>query len=253
MAKLIKVIWRLDYNISYAYLNSIGTSAKILSDTVPKFIHTLSEGVANHALIGERKARGEYVIMGIELNTLNCTLEWLEGIELDRLLIHDNFRNSEKIAKSLLQNNEVKMINRAGIRFFFLEKQTGVLNSNSFHDVFVHSQALDRCKRALGPPTDVGVVVEGARDDKLSYRATFGPSALKNINMSLTPGGLDHLMTENEYRTIFFSYSIFCDLDIYETNFMMVDASIYKWATSKLEIATEFAHSFAPTATAREK
>ena len=92
MAKLIKVIWRFDYNISYAYLNSIGTSARILTETVPGFMHTLSEGVANHSLIGEMKAKGEYTIMNIELTTLNGTMEWLEAIELDRLLIHDNFR-----------------------------------------------------------------------------------------------------------------------------------------------------------------
>ena len=118
MAQLIRVIWRLDYNVSYAYLDSPGTVLRILAETVPGFVPNLSEGIGNHSFVAERKGNGEYTTISTEPASLIGSMEWAEGVELSRVLAHDNFRNCEKIAKALLHHFQVKLVNRAGIRFF---------------------------------------------------------------------------------------------------------------------------------------
>jgi hypothetical protein len=225
MAQLIRVIWRLDFNVSYAYLDSLGTALRILVETIPGFLPTLSEGMGNRSFLGERRRKGEYTTISVEPAALVGSMEWTEGVDLARVFNQENFRNCDKIAKAILAHSKVTLVNRAGIRFYFFVRQPGFLEDNSLHEMFIPSAVLSKSKRTLGPPSDVGVVVEGIRKDNLSYRANFGPGAFKNFNLSMTPQP-NISITEEQYKGLFGNYSIFCDLDIYENNFMLVEGSM---------------------------
>ena len=244
MPQVIRVIWRFDYAISYAYMDNVGTALKALSETVPGFLSVISEGMSNDSFTGERRGNGEYTTLSLERNALVGSMEWKEGIELSWLPNHDNFRNCDKTAKALLQLCQVKNINRAGIRFYFVEQSSLVSSYRSSIESFLNSAVLDRCESVLGKVGDIGVVVEGEREDKLSYRANFGPLAYKNLTMALTPQVLGVDFTEEFYRGTFSRYNLFCDLDVYESNFLLVEPSVFRWSKSKFDLVAALAKSF---------
>lgn len=244
MAKLIRIIWRLDYKVSYAYLDSLGTAVRILSETVPGFLPSLSEGMANHSLMAERRGQGDYTSIAVESAAMVGSMEWTEGIELNRVLGHDTFRNCDKIANALLATFQIKLINRAGIRFIFTEYRSGLPRLKSLHESYVESNIFGIFLKTLGNVKDVGITVEGEREDKLSYRAYIGPLVFKNVLAMMSPQHTSsNPISEDKYKDLFAKFDTFCDLDIYENNFMMMESSIFRWAKTKLDIAVEFANS----------
>ena len=129
MAQLIRVIWQFDYNISYAYMNNIGLALKALAETIPGFFPTISQGITNDSFTADRRGTSDYALISVERNAILGSMEWTEGIELNRLANHDIFRNCDKISRALFQICELRNVSRAGIRFYFVEQ--GVALSSS--------------------------------------------------------------------------------------------------------------------------
>ena len=51
-AQIIKLIWRLDFAISYAYLDKRGSALNAMTNTVPNFWDTVGDGTVHLSYVG---------------------------------------------------------------------------------------------------------------------------------------------------------------------------------------------------------
>jgi tetratricopeptide (TPR) repeat protein len=56
--QIIKLIWRLDFDVSYAYLDKRGSALNAMSNTVPNFWDTVGDGTVHSSYVGTATKSG---------------------------------------------------------------------------------------------------------------------------------------------------------------------------------------------------
>lgn len=118
MTKIVRLIWRLDFVVSYAYLDQRGTALDAMSNTIENFWEVLADGTVHSSFVGSTTKEGSFRNISVEPNSLNGELEWTSGIDLSRVLRDEAFRGSDKIVRELLKTFALKSVLRAGLRVF---------------------------------------------------------------------------------------------------------------------------------------
>lgn len=90
--------------MSFAFLDNLGRVRRAVSETVPKFWDSVSDGNFLYSIVATAQAapNGTSKDMSIELQCLNGQLRWQSGIELGRVLQTEDFRGINRIVESLL-------------------------------------------------------------------------------------------------------------------------------------------------------
>src|SRR3972149_6273359 len=122
MAQVIKIIWRLDYETSFAYLDKRGSALSVLGKTEPNFWDSIGDGSANLSFAARARRERRHRTFSLEPTSMNGAVEWPSGTDLSRALQDDSFRGVDKIIRDLIKISEVKVMQRAGIRLFCVEK-----------------------------------------------------------------------------------------------------------------------------------
>jgi hypothetical protein len=235
MAQIVKLIWRLDYPVSYAYLDSRGTALNILSNTVENFWDVLGDGQANMSFLARTNKDDRFRTLSIEPTIISGAIEWGSGIELDRALQDASFRGVDRIVRELLKLFEVKALLRAGVRVMCTEKfADGRRPSRERFLNLIDGELRKKAEVAVGPIQDLGIIFEGQSIDHVSYRATFGPYDKKNVEQIL-----EKKPSDTEYEMLGAS-DLFFDIDLFETNFSFAEHSLFRWATTKVAKAVDF-------------
>jgi hypothetical protein len=238
MAKIVKLIWRLDYPVSYSYIDARGRALKVIRETVDGFWKSVGDGALHMSFIARHAMEDSLRMLSLETNCLNGAFEWQCGTELSSVLRSEQFRGVDRIARELLKIAEVRRVGRAGVRFFCVENYAdGRANAHDRTLGLLNDRLRANATSSLGTITDVGVVFEGAAEDKVSYRSSHGPYARKNLELILeTPP------TQDQY-TILGDPDLFFDIDLYEQDFSFEEHSLFRWTETKLEKAIQFIKS----------
>ncbi|WP_409192434.1 hypothetical protein [Bradyrhizobium sp. RDM4] len=236
MAKVVRLLWRLDFEPSYAYLDRRGSALRILTETVPKFWTTMGPGTIAQSFAAQKTEEGKsHTNFSWETTSINCNTEWPAGVEMDHLFDNPIIRGVDRIVKEALKLGEIRVMARAGVRLFCAEKFAKKSEKPSFGRF---SQLIDGDFQAglvktVGPAEDVAIIYEGTDADGLGYRVQFGPYAPKNpaFNFLKDWGKLPEALDSND---------LFFDIDIFEQNLSFVEHSLYRWASTKVAKAATF-------------
>jgi hypothetical protein len=184
-AQIIKMIWRLDFQVSYAYLDKRGSALNAMTNTVPNFWDTIGDGSVHLSYVGTTTKPGVARCISAEPSSLNGDLEWRAGTALDRFLNDESFRGTDKIIRELVRVFDVRTVARAGLRMFCLSRYADGRRGRERMLALLDKGLETTASAALGPISDVGFVLEGTTPDKIGYKVTFGPYDEKNVLMSL--------------------------------------------------------------------
>ncbi len=236
MAKVIRLIWRLDFEVSYAYLDRRGSALKILAETNKGFWDNCGPGRVPLSFAAEKLEEDQsFTMFSWEMTNLNGSTEWPTGLEMSRLFESPIMRGIDRIVRDALKLGEVRVLSRAGVRLFGTEKFAKPSERSAMERVgrLTNAQFKDGLTATVGPPKDVAFIYEGADADGLGYRVQFGPYDPKNPTMMfLRPWGtLPEALDEND---------LFFDIDIYEQNFSFLEHSLFRWASTKVSKAASF-------------
>jgi hypothetical protein len=237
MTQLIRLIWRLDYDVSYVYFDRRGAALKVMTETVPGFFSNIAEGAAVYSFVGDFTDPQGKRTLSVEPTSINGLIEWNSGTDLERVFQLDVFRSTDKIVRELLKLSEVRRLKRAGLRLVFVANGSQPKKSRPPYKGYIDDAFAKRAEVILGEVDDVGLIVEGRSPDALFYRLTCGPLAIKNIAAALAKD-----LTEED-KEYFNRFNVFGDLDLYELNFQPVEASLFRLSQTKLAKAVEFAKS----------
>lgn len=234
MAEVIRVIFRLDYDISHAFLDRRGSALRVLTTTVSDFWENIGEGAIPGSFLVEHKATDSYRQLSLEPTSINGSLEWSQGVQLERLITSEQFIGVDRIIGKLIHTCETTKIARAGIRLVCLETLDGSQPAK-FLERQLSKELLGVTTGALGGITDTAVILEGLDEDKIEYRYSLGPLAKKNIDQNLpnidNKEVKDHLLRK---------YAMFLDIDLFEKNIYFSSGSIGRWAQTKVAKAAMF-------------
>jgi hypothetical protein len=235
MAQIVKLIWRLDYGVSYAYIDRRGAALNILSNTVEKFWDAIGDGQIPMSFVARTDKDEHFRTCSLETTNVNGSIEWRTGIELGRALQDVSFRGADRIVRELLKILEIKSLSRAGIRVLCTEKFAD--GRRAAHErvlQLINAELRKKTESAVGLIRDTGIIFEGETADRFNYRATFGPYEKKNIELVLEkkPTAAEHeLLGEAD---------LFFDIDLFETNFSFTEHSLFRWANTKVAKAIDF-------------
>jgi hypothetical protein len=236
MATAIKLVWRLDYGVSFAYLDSRGAALNALSNTVEKFWQVVGDGPTNMGFAARADRDGKFRTFSLEPTNMSGAIEWPSGIDLDRVLQDESFRGVDRIVRELLRICEVKSLSRAGIRVTCVGQFAD--GRRAAHQRFlglIDKEFREKSEASIGPIRDIGFTFEGESLDHVSYRAIFGPYDKKNAQQTL----VEKKPTPEQYELLDKS-DVFLDIDLFETNFSFAEHSLYRWANTKVAKAVEF-------------
>jgi hypothetical protein len=237
MAKILKLLWRLDHEYSYALLDKKGAVLRTLFTEVKGYWQNASTGALPESLVANFVSAAETRAMSVEPTSCNGSLEWPLGQDLERFLTHDSFRNLSRILEKILNLCEVRGVLRAGIRFILVERAD---ISAGFRDRFARqtSNFYVRCsEEVLGQITDTAIVLEGKHDDGIGYRLLLGLTAEKNIlqnSLGIRASDLSELLT----------HQLFFDIDLYEQSISFREHSLQRWATTKVDKIVRLVREF---------
>jgi hypothetical protein len=235
MARVIRLLWRLDFDVSYPYLDKRGSALKALTDTVEGFWTTVGPGTLPMSFVGEKlEADVSHTAFSWEMSNLNGSIEWPIGVEMDRLFESPLAKSSDRIVREALKLAEVRFLNRAGIRVFCVEKFAKA-KGPAVDNVtgLVAAQFREGLAKTLGKIDDFAMIYEGTSEDGLGYRAQFGPYFPKNPGMVFVRkwGELTKPLDTNH---------LFFDIDIFETKFSFTEHSLFRWGSTKVSKAASF-------------
>jgi hypothetical protein len=235
VARVIRLLWRLDYTASYVYLDKRGAALNALTNTVPNFWDTVADGTIHASYLGTSTKDNVFRFISLEPNSLNGEMQWSSGTDMKSVLQEGPFRSTNNVVREILKVCDIRVLARAGIRFFCVSKfADGNRNrERTFNQLDSGMRTL--AASSLGSIEDIGIILEGKAQDGIGYRVTFGPFAEKNATMNLLqkPPNPDDLKALADY-------DLFFDVDLFETNFSFVEHSLFRWAETKLAKAINF-------------
>jgi hypothetical protein len=235
MAQIIKLIWRLDYPISYTYLDKRGAALKVLNDTVERFWDVIAEGQNSTSLTARTEKEDAFRVFSLETNNMNGAIEWRRGTDLSRALQDASFRAVDRIVLELLRLLDIRALTRAGLRVMCTEKfADGRSGAHKRIFALVDGELRKSTEAGVGSIKDVAITFEGETTDHFNYRAIFGPYDKKNVEQAL-----EKKPTEAEYK-ILGEPDLFFDIDLFETNFSFAEHTLFRWANTKVAKATNF-------------
>lgn len=235
MARVIRLLWRLDFDVSYPYLDKRGTAMKALSETVEGFWTTVGPGTLPISFAAEKVDKASHTTLSWEMANLNGSLEWPTGIDIERVFESPEVRACDRIVKEALKIADVRFLNRAGIRLFCVEKFAKRQERSAAERVpgLVAPAFREGLKETMGRTDDFAMIYEGSSEDGLAYRLQFGPYFPKNPRMVFQRDweGLSGPLDEND---------LFFDIDIFEMKFSFSEHSLFRWGSTKVDKAANF-------------
>ena len=235
MARVIRLHWRLDFDVSYPYLDKRGTALKALSETVEGFWTTVGPATLPLSFAAEKVDKTSHTVFSWEMSNLNGSLEWPTGIDIERVFENPEVRACDRIVKEALKIADVRFVNRAGIRLFCVEKFAKRQTGSAVDRVagLVGPAFRDGLKETMGRTDDFAVIYEGSSEDGLAYRLQMGPYLPKNPRMVFLRNWeeLSQPLDEND---------LFFDIDIFEKKFSFSEHSLFRWGSTKVTKAANF-------------
>jgi hypothetical protein len=236
MARVIRLLWRLDFDVSYPYLDKRGSALRILTSTVEDFWTNVAPGTLPLSFVAEKLEEDKsHTSLSWEMTDLNGSIEWPTGVEVDGVFESPLVRTTDRIAREALKLAEVRVLRRAGVRIFCVERFAPEKKRPALESMaqLVAPQFREGLAKTLGSTEDVAFVYEGTSEDGLGFRAQFGPYAEKNP-------GMVFLRKWGELVKPLHTNDLFFDIDIFETNFSFAEHSLYRWASTKVAKAASF-------------
>ena len=234
MARIVKLIWRLDYDVSYAYLDKRGSALNALANTVEGFWDTVGDGAIYMSFAARASRDSRVRVLSLEHNSTNGSIEWTTGTELNRALQDDSFHGIRRIVREVFKVGDIRVLRRAGIRLFCIGNYADGRRGRDRVINLLDEKHRKNTAEILGPIDDMAIILEGKTEDKINYRVTYGPYDKKNIEQTL-----EIKPTAAEYELLG-EPDLFFDIDLYETNFTFVEHSLHKWAETKVAKAIDF-------------
>ncbi|WP_315721607.1 MULTISPECIES: hypothetical protein [unclassified Bradyrhizobium] len=222
--------------MSYAYLDNRGSALRVLNETVGGFWNESGPATVPLSFAAERTERDiSHTHFSWEIDSLNGSIEWPVGIDIERLFESPLFRATDRIVREALKLADVRVLNRAGVRLVCVEQfaeKTGRSARERVCEIAV-PVFRDGLERTLGRTNDVAMVYEGKSDDGLGFRVQFGPYVRKNSEMAFAIkwGDASEPLGGND---------LFFDIDIYETKLSFSEHSLFRWSSTKVAKAANF-------------
>ena len=234
MARLARIIWRLDFDFSWSYVDSMGSMLRAVVETVPKFWDEAHDGQLIRTYGARRKAEDLVCDITIAPQSFYGTVAWPLGTELGVSLNTESFAGLDRIVHELLALSEVNVLRRAGIRFGGVEKRHSrfSVKGTPFGN-YVPDNVLAVVTKDYGEVNDVAFILQGKTKDGISYRTQAGPYAEANVRQHIPD------ITAEQLRA-FEGHEMFFDIDLWENDISFREHSLFRWGTTKVESAMTF-------------
>ncbi len=232
MARVIKLLWRLDYNVAFGLLDKRGIVLRTLLTEVESYWQHAGTGPLPDSLVASYIGESEARNISVELNSCNGSIEWPLGQDLDRVLSADSFRQLSKILGKILNLCDINAVARAGLRLILVERIAPDATGREAFSRETSNFYVRSVENSIGRVTDIGIVLEGQHEDGVGYKLQFGPTAKKNIAQNLTT-------PHDDEATGLLSHELFFDIDLYENNFSFREHTLHKWAITKVDKISE--------------
>jgi hypothetical protein len=237
MARVMRLIWRLDYPVSYGFLDKLGTVRRVVVETVPNFWTNVIDGNILHSYVADYQniKSGIAREMSVEAQSLNGQLSWRSGTDLARILQTEDFRNIDRIVRELIRIIDIREMKRVGVRFLGMGNFADGKGKafQKFSNLIANAVISGVEDAVSGNNEDLAIVFTGKTKDGISYRIQCGPTSENDfVTFFQRPGDEKELEV---LRQSDFSF----DIDLFEFNTSFIEHNLFRWATTKLEKAVE--------------
>lgn len=229
-----RVIFRLDYDPHYEMIDSLGKTMKIITSETfdgEKFLPDLLERQQGFGVAAQHKnpKTNETRILAIEPGAIHGSFDVVEGLDGSYLKEFKIYTKLIKIVNEARKAYEINMLNRSGVRSYFLDNVENIEVLSKFNSLIDYN-FFTRVKDTLGEVTDSGIAFDGENADGIKYHLKLGPYNQKEADK--------YFPNTHKFMDSIEDYNVIADIDLYQNNFELdYRVSYDKWCSPNFERA----------------
>lgn len=234
MAKIIRFIFRLDYDLSYEFMERQVEVFKLIHGFEPDFWKLVEESV-DRTLRGvyTNQERTEYRELILEPKVLHLQLETLEGFEFNEFLGSNLLSILSRQIAALCDLCKIEKVRRVGLRVnvadgYGEEYEDSLTNFMSL----MNESLVNSLTKIVGEPKDAGIVVDGATPYGTNYKILFG-----NFRKSDIVKTVQRVRVPKDHE---FPYHVSGDFDFWHFDTTFKGITLARWTKDKLPIINDF-------------
>ncbi len=238
MRKIVKLIFRLDFDVNFRVMDQPGKAFECLLSPPEGFWNNIGESVEGRAIRASYSERFLYRNATIDPSTINGVFEILPGVDFEDISENITFNGYSKMVSEFCSVFNIDKINRAGLRIMLFENY-GEKFSNpieKFRGIF-NPSFLKSFNSSIGDIKDSGIIFNGVTKDSLNFKINFG--GFHNTDIMRFTNTIGNNMDKETFETVSKNH-LSADIDLSENDFSFKGLTLKKWAKDKWPVINKF-------------
>lgn len=234
----MKLIFRLDFPISYDLFDSSGKIIRILNEQFPGYWAQVGETRDARRVTGNTRDddAGTIRLINVEPTAIHGSLEDRSGISFKEISECEYMEKCDATVTEVLRTFKVTDLTRLGLRLFCTDTY-GDRFENPLRKFlnFTDREKTSEFEDEIGTLSDASFTFEGTSEDDVLFRISFGPGEKTDLQKVFNEIRVDELEESTHL-----SHHLIADIDMYERDFSFAGNSLKRWARSKWRLAENF-------------
>lgn len=229
MIRIVKLIFRFDFDTNFHFIDVPGTMLQFLTakesywtevgDT--KDFRRLSARTKDPLNLSLRN-------INLEPHTINGVLEQAEGLQWGSAPVTNYLAECSSVVASVMEECSITKFSRAGLRFLlFLHDEVDTITFRAAQRGIFSTTMLEAYEENFGTMSDFAITINGLLPSNLTYKLIMGPASTSDLARLTTK------LADSTEETTKESHRLTMDVDLYEENLDFAGLTLQKWARTK--------------------
>jgi len=237
MLRILKLIYRFDFEPSFEMIDQPGSVMRVLSDTRAGYWADIGDNRGTRLILGEHRGQDQayYASIRFEPTTLSGHFEHGEGLAFDSPQIGEFLDAVGFSSQQVFDKFRIRDFARAGARFQAISGTTNSpLDPSEAMRALIPSSGVKSSSRFVRETKDFNITIEGTMESEISFKITTGPGALSDYDRFLGGG-----RTKPAPPTPPTRHELAADIDLFERSIHIPSGRIQRWIAGKYDIAEQ--------------
>lgn len=220
-----RLIFRLDFKLLFEMFNKTGEIMKKMDEAGEDFWNNYIDDTQKRMISARNESETDLWARSINVcpQSIDGIMLTHKGVSLEGLESDDTFRKLIKVTNNIRKQFRINNLIRCGLRLFYFEKLNFQDdNINLPFQKTINNHIINGIITELGEINDLGIVFDGAHEDKIKYHFRCGPYYNREASKYITH--FSEKFKENK------DFNFIADIDLYENDFSLSESvSLIKW------------------------
>lgn len=237
MSRVMRLLFRIDYQVNYKIMDQLGEILGIVQISAPKYWQTVGESRGNRSAVLQRKDSSIPLTANftVDISSIGGTLELPEGADWDSRTIAEYVKYSSVAVAGIMNKYQMMALSRIGLRVVIFDYDEIIRNNRRApFETLADRTFLRDFENSFGTISDLALTLEGKTPSNVHYRLSAGPGSPSDIlrHQLIPPESYDPPADISQHQ-------LTADIDMFESDISFVGNTLEAWSRTKWPIAKD--------------